>query len=282
MKHRHALPALAAMAALMVSPTAVAAAEDALPIFDVHAHYSSDAWAAHRPEAIVAKLDAANVVRALVSSTPDDGTLMLYRHDAGRFVPVLRPYRRRADMAGWFGDADVLAYVEERLGRGFYRGVGEFHLLEEGHARTPQMRRLAALAVERGIMLHVHSGAAPVRALFAIAPEVKILWAHAGMSEPPEVVGELVERYPGLMVELAFRAADVAPHGRLDAAWRALFTRHPDRFMVGSDTYLSGRWDVYPDIIEEHRRWLRQLPRELAEALAWENAARLFGAPEDG
>ena len=48
--------------------------------------------------------------------------------------------------------------------------------------------------------------------------------------------------------------------------------------MVGTDTYATGRWDAYGDLIEEHRRWLAQLPRDVAEAIAWGNAARLFGA----
>ena len=52
-------------------------------------------------------------------------------------------------------------------------------------------------------------------------PAVKVLWAHAGMHEPPEVVGAHLDRYPRLWTELSFRAAAVAPGRRL----RALFER---------------------------------------------------------
>ena len=45
------------------------------------------------------------------------------------------------------------------------------------------------------------------------------------MHEPPEVVGAHLDRYPRLWTELWFRAADVAPGGRLGPAWRALFER---------------------------------------------------------
>ena len=46
-----------------------------LPIFDTHIHYSQPDWQVFTPERILAILDRAGVRRALVSSTPDDGTL---------------------------------------------------------------------------------------------------------------------------------------------------------------------------------------------------------------
>ena len=53
--------------------------------------------------------------------------------------------------------------------------------------------------------------------------------------------------------------------------------RHADRFMIGSDTYLTSRWEAYGDLIAQHRAWLAQLPPETARAIAFDNAARLFG-----
>jgi len=67
------------------------------------------------------------VRRAIVSSTPDDGTLKLYEKAPKGVVPFLRPYRTRDDMGSWPSDPGVQAYVEERLKRGIYRG-SEFHL----------------------------------------------------------------------------------------------------------------------------------------------------------
>jgi predicted TIM-barrel fold metal-dependent hydrolase len=43
-------------------------------------------------------------------------------------------------------------------------------------------------------------------------------------------------------------------------------------------TYVTGRWDQYGRLIDEHRRWLAHLPKAAAEAIAWRNAQRLFGA----
>jgi len=269
---------LAAALATMAFREAGVAAEGRLPVFDTHVHYSQEAWRSFSPGAILDKLTAAGVARALVSSTPDDGTLKLYRADRERFVPILRPYRDQGDMDRWFRDRGVIDYVAGRLGRGVYRGIGEFHLLYESEARTPEIRRLAEMAVARDVVLHIHSGALPVRALFAIEAKLKILWAHAGMAAPPGMIRQLLERYPLLSTELSFRADDIAPDGRLDPAWRKLFLDHPGRFMVGTDTYINGRWEIYRELVEEHRRWLAQLPRKVAKAIAHGNAVKLFGA----
>ena len=49
--------------------------------------------------------------------------------------------------------------------------------------------------------------------------------------------------------------------------------------MVGSDTWVTSRWDRLPEIHAGIRAWLSQLPRAVAERLAFKNAARLAGAP---
>src|SRR5512137_497290 len=69
-----------------------------LPVFDAHIHYSQPDWPSYSPEAILALLDKTGVRWAIVSSTPDDGTLRLYEKAPDRIVQVLRPYRTRADI----------------------------------------------------------------------------------------------------------------------------------------------------------------------------------------
>jgi predicted TIM-barrel fold metal-dependent hydrolase len=255
-----------------------APAQEPLPLFDAHLHYSRPAWEVFPPGRVLEILAAAGVRRALVSSTPDDGTLRLHKAAPDRFVPILRPYRDGSDAAGWARSEEVLAHVSERIERGVYKGIGEFHLWNEEDAASPQVRRLARLAVERGVVLHVHSGAGPVRALFAHTPEARILWAHAGMSEPPGTVRELLDRHANLWTEVSFREEHIAPGGKLDPAWRALLLRHQDRFLFGTDTYTTERWGRYKELVAGHRAWLGQLPREAAERIAFRNAVRLFGA----
>ncbi|MFQ5955932.1 MAG: amidohydrolase family protein [Kiloniellales bacterium] len=277
MTHRDALRLLAALSVIALGTRGLAAG-DQLPVFDTHLHYSRESWATFEPRRVIETLNAAEVPRALVSSTPDDGTMRLYREDADRFVPVLRPYRAGVTPGNWLRDPGTASYVAERLGRGIYRGIGEIHLIDDAAAGAPQVRRLAAMAVQRDIILHVHCGAGPVRALFAIEPRLRILWAHAGFTTPPDEIGELLDRHPRLWAELSFRAHDIAPGGRLDPAWRDLLLRHPDRFMIGTDTYVEPRWAIYGELVDQHRQWLAQLPRAVAEAIAYGNAVRLFGA----
>lgn len=271
MKRRLAAPVLL-LAACVALPRSAGTAE--LPLFDAHIHYSQPDWDLVPPGRALAILRGAGVRRALVSSTPDDGTLKLFDRDPALVIPFLRPYRTRADMTGWPRDLSVAAWVEQRLARGIYRGLGEFHLTA-ADADAPVLRRLAELAGPRGMFLHAHADAATVERLLILYPGVRILWAHAGITATAATVGQLLDRFPALWVELSLRA-DVAPGGTLDAEWRALFLRHPDRFLVGTDTWTTSRWDVLPQWLRDVRQWLGQLPREVAERLAWRTGERLF------
>jgi hypothetical protein len=110
--------------------------------------------------------------------------------------------------------------------------------------------------------------------LVGLVPGVRVLWAHAGMSSGPDEVARLIGVSPDLLVELALRS-DVAPGGKLDPAWGDLFVRHADRFMVGTDTWVSSRWGSYVEVQNDTRIWLRQLPADVARRLATENAESL-------
>ncbi len=267
---------IAAFVAGLLAVGASPRAQEKLPIIDTHVHYSRPAWEVFAPPAILEKLEQAGVARALVSSTPDDGTLALYRADSTRIVPVLRPYRTRADMADWFASDAVLAYMKGRLAGGPYIGIGEFHLSGAAAARTPQIREIARLAVARNLMLHAHSDAEAVRALFEVEPRLRIHWAHSGFA-PAVLVGEMMDRYRRLTADVSFRAFDIDSGAGLDPAWRGLLIRHKNRFMIGTDTYVTPRWDAYGELIAEHRDWLGKLPRDVAKAIAHENAEREFG-----
>jgi len=249
-----------------------------LPIFDAHIHYSQPDWSVLTPEQVLAILDRAGVRRALVSSTPDDGTLKLYDKAPQRIVPFLRPCRSREDLLTWHSDPAVQMYIEERLTRGIYKGIGEFHLAMADQAEAPVVKRCAELAAQRQIFLHAHVDDITVEKLLQLYPQVKILGAHTGMSASAATVSGLLDRFPNLWVELALRT-DVAPGGTLDHKWRAIFLRHPDRFMVGTDTWVTSRWEMLVDGMQAIRGWLSELPREIAEQIAHRNAQRLFGGP---
>jgi predicted TIM-barrel fold metal-dependent hydrolase len=170
-----------------------------------------------------------------------------------------------------------LPYIEERLDSPIYVALGEIHV-HVSDIESPILRGAARRAVESGLFLHIHSDAATIREVFKLEPDARILWAHAGLIEAPETVSAVLDDYPNLWTDISIREYSIAPGGALAPAWRDLFMRHPDRITIGSDTWVPERWTSYENIIEFDRGWLGQLPREVAEMIAYRNAVRLFGA----
>jgi hypothetical protein len=111
--------------------------------------------------------------------------------------------------------------------------------------------------------------------------KLRLIWAHTGIGGTPVArVDALLARYPGLVGELSYRPGLTCEGGQLCPEWRALMLKHPGRFVVGSDTWVNGRWAQYDDLMRGYRTWLGGLPADLARRVAWGNAAALFGLPE--
>ncbi|MGQ0547975.1 MAG: amidohydrolase family protein [Betaproteobacteria bacterium] len=250
-------------------------AQPPLPIFDAHLHYSHDAWESVPVADVIAILRKAGVRRALVSSSGDEGQQRLYQAAPDLIVPELRPYRRRGEIGTWFRDESVIPYLEERISKYRYAGIGEFHLFG-ADADLPVPRRMVELARRHKLFLHAHSDADAVERLFRQWPQARILWAHAGF-EGPQVVADMLRKHKNLWADLAFRT-DHGSGGAVDEAWRGVFMRFPDRFMVGTDTFTPERWHYVPEHAQWSRAWLSSLPREVAERIAWKNGEALFGS----
>jgi hypothetical protein len=247
-----------------------------LPLFDAHLHYNAEAAAQLPPAAIVDLLRRNGVRGALLSSTPNDLTRSL--SDAAHslaIVPFVRPYRTEADRSSWSRDAPIFTMLEAEVASANYRGVGEFHVYG-GDAANSIIQRIIDLAVTRGLYLMAHCDERALELILEHRPEAKLIWAHSGFTVPPEQLEHLLERHPMLLLELSYRT-DITAGGRLTPAWRSLFSRFPDRFLIGSDTWTNERWMRYDEIMAWYRAWLAQLPREIAEALAWRNAETRFG-----
>lgn len=257
-------------------------AAEALPIFDAHLHYNDEATAVFPVADVLAAFRSAGVTTILATSRPNDGTRMLVAvagadgASGPRVVPFIRPYRNHADRQTWFNDPEIYALIESELARGVgYRGIGEFHVF--GHdAATPWVKRIVGLAVERNLWLHAHCDDAALEILLSHDPRVRIIWAHTGFSTPPEKIAQYLARHPGLVGELSYRY-DMTADGRLTPAWRALLLAHPDRFVLGSDTWVNERWARYGEIMTYYRSWLAQLPSDVAARIASGNGERLFG-----
>jgi len=247
----------------------------ALPIFDAHLHYSHDAWELVPVPQALEILRKAGVKRALVSSSGDEGQQRLYQAAPDLVIPELRPYRTRADVGTWFRDESVIPYLEDRLRKYKYAGIGEFHLYG-ADADLPVPRKMVELARKHNLFLHAHSDVDAVERLFRQWPQARILWAHAGFDRP-ERVAEMLKKHRNLWADLAFRT-DHASNDKVDAGWRAVFLQFPDRFMVGTDSYTPERWHYVQGHADWSRRWLADLPREVAERIAWKNGEQVFGS----
>jgi hypothetical protein len=272
------------------------------PLFDAHLHYNDeacvhDAPAPGCPHPMADVLDRMkrNGVRAIVAnSRPNDGTRALATEReqtaaAGvAVVPFVRLYRNRADYSNWFRDPSIVEMVQAELARGTpagpYRGLGEFHLYDSTNANGPVAKQLMALAEEKDLAILAHVDDEAIDLLMANTPskgqKMRLIWAHTGIGGSPVArVDALFARYPKLMGELSYRPGLTCGDGQLCPEWRALLLKYPDRFMIGSDTWVNQRWLYYDDLMKGYRAWLGGLPADVARKIAWDNGAALFGVP---
>ena len=248
-----------------------------LPIFDAHIHYKQPAWDAFSPSTIIELMDKNGVAMGLVSSSPDEGTIRLWEFAPNRIVPELRPYHGGAGSSNWATSPGMEEYLLERLDKYPHEGIGEFHVHRLTPGDEPLLRKVAGMAKARNIPIHIHSGSAPVDLLYRFEPGLTIIWAHAGMSEPPAVIETMMAKYDTLYADTSFRESDILEsHDTMDSDWRRVLLRFSDRFMVGSDTWVNSQWSRYSQLIETNRHWLSMLPRKAAERIAYRNAEKLF------
>ena len=271
------------------------------PLFDAHLHYNDEACV-HQASAacphpltdVLARMQRNGVRAVLANSRPNDGTKALAgatsaAQTAGvTVVPFVRLYRNRADYEGWPTDASIVDMVNTELAAGTaagpYRGLGEFHLYQSPAANGPTARRLMRLAEERDLVVLAHVDDAAIDLLMAHTAsqgqKLKLIWAHTGIGGTPVArVEALLAKYPGLMGELSYRPGLTCEGGQLCPEWRSLMLKYPDRFLIGSDTWVNGRWEQYDALMQAYRVWLGGLPTDVANGSAWGNGARLFGLP---
>ena len=301
-------------AALLAGPV-LAQTPYAGPLFDAHLHYNDDACVHAQPdpacphplEDVLARMQRNGVRGIVANSWPNDGTRALAQareqtRAAGvTVVPFIRLYRDRADYSNWFRDPSIVELVRTELERGTpagpYRGLGEFHLYDSANADGPVARQLMALADEKGLAILAHVDDVAIDMLMAHTPSkgridsplgrpkaerggegFRLVWAHTGIGGTPVArVDELMARYPLLMGELSYRPGLTCEGGQLCPEWRQLLLKYPDRFMIGSDTWVNLRWLYYDELMQAYRTWLGGLPTDVARRIAWGNGARLFG-----
>ncbi len=267
--------ALACVLAVIAMP---APAQERMPIFDAHLHYNWEPTPFYPLEKVLGIFRRNGVSGILATSRPNTGTHALVDAKPADIwvVPFIRPYRTRSDIPTWFNDPAIYELVLDEYKRGYYRGIGEFHIY--GNSAASEIAgKIVRFAVEHDLYLHAHCDDVALELLFAHDKRAKIIWAHTGFHTSPERVKELFEKYPALWGELSYRSGITDFAGKLTDAWKDLFARHADRFLLGSDTWINERWFGYDNIMREYRGWLAQLPPDQARRVAHANAERLFG-----
>jgi Amidohydrolase len=267
---------LAALFAAAVA-TSAAHAQAPLKLFDAHLHYNSEPTPFYSLDKVLEIFKRNNVAGILATSRPNRGTHALVEAKPPGLwvVPFIRPYRVRSDMQSWFDDPTIYELVQSEYKRGYYVGIGEFHVYGKS-AATETVKKIVDFAVERDLFLHAHCDEEALLILFGHNPKARIIWAHTGFTTPPQRVAQLLDRH-ALWGELSYRSGITDGSGQLTADWRALFGKYSDRFLIGSDTWINERWYAYDSLMQGYRAWLAQLPADQARRIAHGNAERLFG-----
>ncbi len=257
-----------------------ALADEPIEIFDAHLHYNWEPKPFYQLDEVLALFKKHRVTGILATSRPNSGTHALVgaKADGLLVVPFIRPYRVRPDIQTWFKDPVIFDLVQEEFKRGYYRGIGEFHL-SSGDADSEWVRKTVDFAVANNLYLHAHADDVAIEILMRHNPKAQIIWAHTGFGLSGERVAAMLARYPKLWGELSYRSGITEGGGKLTPEWRALFERFPDRFLLGSDTWVPERWASYGEIMAGYRAWLAQLPPKIAAQIAHGNARALFAAP---
>ncbi|GAB3491596.1 hypothetical protein GCM10027399_09570 [Curvibacter fontanus] len=274
---------------LVLATTGLAQAADYNgPLLDAHLHYNVEAYEGLHPLTDVLARMQRNGVRAIVAnSRPNDGTKTLAEAGAQTraagvtVVPFIRLYRNRADYDNWFRDESIYTMVQAELARGTaagpYRGIGEFHLYDSANANGAVAKKLMQFAAQNQLAVLAHVDDVAIDLLMAHAPDARLIWAHTGIGGAPAPrVLALLDKYPRLMGELSYRPGLTCGEGSLCPEWRALLLKYPDRFLLGSDTWVNQRWLYYDELMRAYRRWLGELPPDVARRIAWDNGASLF------
>src|SRR5262245_62507836 len=199
------LKCLALVLALCVCAGGPSSAQGKLKIFDAHLHYNQEPTALYALDRVLEVFRRNDVSGIIANSRPNKGTHELVEAKAQGLlvVPFIRPYRTRADVSNWSTDPSIYDLIEREYRRGYFRGVGEFHIYGEAAAR-PLVKKAVEFAAARDLYILAHCDEAALNILFAHHSGAKIIWAHTGFSTPVARVREVLAQYPTLLGGLSY------------------------------------------------------------------------------
>lgn len=242
---------------------------------DGHLHYNKDVWPRLSPQHAIRYLNENGVKRAVVSSTPTEGTEKLYALAPEQIIPFVSLYRNYRDRNTFHSDPTILTYLQEKIDTGMYKGIGEFHLFKK-HKDTEVVKNIMQMAADNDLVISAHSDYETILTLVSLQPDVHIIWAHCGMDHPVEDVIDALEKYPNLFCDLSFRYNMFEEDSQLTQQWKSLLENQSSRFVLGMDTYTPRWWADLPESIALDREWLAQLSEQAQHNIARENINNWF------
>jgi predicted TIM-barrel fold metal-dependent hydrolase len=276
---------LALVLAVVAVTTPATAADYAGPLIDAHGHL----WSATSIDTYVAAMKRHNVRKVVVLGVggvqPDEGDWI----DAAtkKYPDLVVPAVRVPDP----GSMAAAGQLDVELARTKARVMGEAHIRHvaqkiERDPSSPAFMQILELAAQRGVPIVVHdeltpAAAASLEAALAAHRQATIVLAHGGAK--PATLEPLLVRNANLVVDLSGMHFQRTPalateHGRLDPAWKTLIAKMPKRFLIGLDAWAARL--VEPATLDRLLRWMRrvlgELPPDVAERVAWRNAATLY------
>jgi hypothetical protein len=134
--------------------------------------------------------------------------------------------------------------------------------------------------------------------LYGQFPGQVFVWPHVGFGSVQQVAAVL-SNHPNVWAILSkkdtgggnFADADRAETvgdpildecGAVELEWLALMRQFSGRVMFATDAHKTRRWAGYANIVARWRSLLGQLPPDIAAAIAYGNAARLYGVHASG
>lgn len=280
------LPMVLTLVLALLGPGAAAAADYAGPLIDAHSHVPNAAAI----EAYVAAMKRHNVSKVVLL-----GVGGVQKEDAEWIAAAARAHPERVVPGQPVPDPtrpDAAGTLDVELARTKARVMGEVHLRQvsrkiDRNPADPALLDILRLGALRGVPVVIHYELTPKAAValeraLAVQRDAVIVLAHAGEGKPADLE-TLLARNANLMVDLSGMHFQRTPSlasetGPLDARWKALIEKMPDRFLMGIDVWAPRLFE--PAMLDRLMKWTRrilgQLKPDVAERVAWKNAATLY------
>ena len=268
-------------------------------VFDMHMHYKWSQQDVTTPEDAIRFMDEENISHAVVMGKPAKLALEIKALAPDRVTAIYSPYSKAKDWYLWQRRESVVTDSEAALKSGDYEGIGELHIIGGGFAnhltKDNVLGKLLKLAEKYDVPIMLHTEFSRPNYMLKIckmSPKTKILWAHAGAILKPEHVDQVMTECPNVWSGMG--ASDkwrydqhTDENNQLKPDWKALLIKYSDRFMVGSDTVWpvdemdswhtdDTGWQELGRFWGFHRKWLSQLPNDIAQKIMRDNAMKLF------